>query len=330
MSKSESRYPAHKLEFLALKWAVTDKFADYLYGNEFTVMTDSNPLTYILTTAKMDAMSYRWLAALSTFNFKLQYRAGKLNSDADGLSRRPHGDLLNDAVSQKELDRIHQFTQTHLSLPESSLSSEVVSAICEKQLVCSSPDNNIPLVHSLTVSVDAIPDCYANEEDCGGLPVVPNMSPEQIIHEQRTDPCLREVIAQIQTGEKVPPSVRTEIPDVNLLLRELNRLKIHNNILYRTRHVGENATYQLVLPEQLRNSVFQSLHCDMGHLGTERTVDLARTRFYWPRMAADIENKIKICNRCVRRKTAPEKAAPLVNIKSTRPLELVCMGLPVH
>ena len=74
LSRSESRYPAHKLEFLALKWSVAEKFCDYLYGNHFTVVTDSNPLTYILTTAKLDATSYRWLATLSTFSFKLVYR----------------------------------------------------------------------------------------------------------------------------------------------------------------------------------------------------------------------------------------------------------------
>ena len=34
----ECNYPAHKLEFLALKWAVCDKFSDYLYGSNFTVM----------------------------------------------------------------------------------------------------------------------------------------------------------------------------------------------------------------------------------------------------------------------------------------------------
>lgn len=69
LSRSESRYPAHKLEFLALKWAVTEKFSDYLYGNHFTVITDSNPLTYILTTAKLDAISYRWLSTLASFSF---------------------------------------------------------------------------------------------------------------------------------------------------------------------------------------------------------------------------------------------------------------------
>ena len=43
-------YPAHKLEFLALKWADTDNFYDYLCGHKFTVFTDNNPLTYGLTT----------------------------------------------------------------------------------------------------------------------------------------------------------------------------------------------------------------------------------------------------------------------------------------
>ena len=85
---SEKNYPAHKLEFLALKWAVSDKFHEYLYGNSFEVRTDNNPLTYVLSTAKLDATSHRWLASLATYNFKLVYRSGKSNGDADGLSRR--------------------------------------------------------------------------------------------------------------------------------------------------------------------------------------------------------------------------------------------------
>lgn len=47
LNRSEINYPAHKLEFLSLKWAVTEKFQDYLYGKKFTVVTDNNPLTYV-------------------------------------------------------------------------------------------------------------------------------------------------------------------------------------------------------------------------------------------------------------------------------------------
>ena len=65
LKPSERNYPAHKLEFLALKWAITDKFHDYLYGAKFDVFTDNNPLTYILSTARLDATGHRWVAALS-------------------------------------------------------------------------------------------------------------------------------------------------------------------------------------------------------------------------------------------------------------------------
>ena len=48
--------------------------------------TDNNPLTYILSTAKLDAMGHRWVASLGPYNFALHYKPGKLNCDADVLS----------------------------------------------------------------------------------------------------------------------------------------------------------------------------------------------------------------------------------------------------
>ena len=61
LSKSERNYDAHKLEFLALKWAITDRFHKYLYGGTFDVYTDNNPLTYILTSTKLDAVGQCWV-----------------------------------------------------------------------------------------------------------------------------------------------------------------------------------------------------------------------------------------------------------------------------
>ena len=83
-------YPSGKLEFLALKWAVTDAFRDYLYySKSFVIFTDNNPLTYILTTAKLNAHGQRWVNELSDYNFKICYRPGKVNKEADCLSRMP-------------------------------------------------------------------------------------------------------------------------------------------------------------------------------------------------------------------------------------------------
>ena len=87
LTQSETKYPVHKLEFLCLKWAITEKFHEYLYGNTFDVYTDNNPLTYVLTTAKLDAMGHRWVTSLANYNLHLHYRSGRSNVEADALSR---------------------------------------------------------------------------------------------------------------------------------------------------------------------------------------------------------------------------------------------------
>ena len=89
LSKTERNYDAHKLEFLALKWLITQHFHEYLYGGTFEVYTDNNPLTHVLTSAKLDAMGQRWIASLANYDFKIFYRSGHLNVDADSLSRIP-------------------------------------------------------------------------------------------------------------------------------------------------------------------------------------------------------------------------------------------------
>ena len=87
LSKSETKYCIHKLEFHCLKWTITDQFHEYLYGNTFDVYTDNNPLTYVMFTAKLDTMGHRWIAGLANYIFHIHYKSGKSNVEADALSR---------------------------------------------------------------------------------------------------------------------------------------------------------------------------------------------------------------------------------------------------
>ena len=50
-------YSSRNLELLALKWAITEKFQEYLIGSTFTVYTD-NPLTYLQSKAKLKGTEY--------------------------------------------------------------------------------------------------------------------------------------------------------------------------------------------------------------------------------------------------------------------------------
>ena len=51
--KNPRNYSSMKLELLALKWAVTEKFRTYLLGSKFEVFTDNKPLKYLQTTSKL-------------------------------------------------------------------------------------------------------------------------------------------------------------------------------------------------------------------------------------------------------------------------------------
>lgn len=80
-------YSSMKLEFLALKWAVTEKFREYLLGQKCIIYTDNNPLSY-LASAKLGATEQRWVAQLSCFDYEIRYRSGRVNRNADALSRQ--------------------------------------------------------------------------------------------------------------------------------------------------------------------------------------------------------------------------------------------------
>ena len=111
MNETEQRYHSNKQEFLALKWAVTEQFHEYLtpYGknkNEFIVRMDNNPLTYIFSSAHLDVAGHRWVASLADFNFFLEYQKGKDNTVANFLSRMENHlpeEEVEEALSQVEI-----------------------------------------------------------------------------------------------------------------------------------------------------------------------------------------------------------------------------------
>ena len=58
LTHHEKNYHLTKVEFLTLKWAVTEHFKEYLLYQPFLVKTDNNPLTYIMMTPNLDATGY--------------------------------------------------------------------------------------------------------------------------------------------------------------------------------------------------------------------------------------------------------------------------------
>lgn len=105
--KNDRNYSAFKLELLALKWAIVEKFKDYLWGMKFTVFTDHRPLLH-LKTANLGAVEQRWAGQLACYDFDLQHKPGSEHRNADALSRQPGLAVVRQAQASDGVDWAEQ------------------------------------------------------------------------------------------------------------------------------------------------------------------------------------------------------------------------------
>ena len=241
LNKAERRYDTHKLEFLALKWAITDRFHEYLYGSIFEVFTDKNPLTYILTSAKLDATGQRWVAALSIYNFQIFYRSGRSNKNADALSRIPWG--------QEEI-----------------VGSQKMDAVTVKAVMTKAEDVCVPLGVKSVVSMAAqffSPD-YA-----------PKMNTAEWRKEQEKDKAIGKMLSLLKEDQLFKyRNSKTDDADVQNYLKTRKNLCLINGLLHWQVQLKHHQTIvnQFVLPRPFCRRMVMACHDEMGHLGMDRTL----------------------------------------------------------
>ena len=301
--RNQATYSSKRLELLALKWAVTEKFRGYLLGARFTVLTDNNPLTY-LQTAKTGALEQRWVSQLAQFDFEVKYRPGKTNP-ADPLSRLPRSE--EEAAADKE-----EGPQT-VCAPFSTIPDAVVEAQqihCQRVTAAEVPDINpnseVPIPTSLSKSPNLCP---------SGSEIFSQFTPDELRQVQLDDKDIGPVLSAMPGR----PS-KVEDPSLRVLLRQHPRLIVHNGLLHRKVADG----LQLVLPAVLRPEVLHSLHDSMGHQGFERTMSLLRDRVYWPSMYADVKGYLEACERCTMGRHQ-HLHLPMGHILASRPLEMIAI-----
>lgn len=349
LSRAQKRYPAHRLEFLAMKWSVCDKFSHWLKGRSFTVWTDNNPLTHILTKPRLDACEQRWVAKLASYEFDIKYIPGPKNTVADALSRRPFvksavgGQLLRDPYSELlatavpvSSDAVQDTFRQSNATPSDfecggeesyvsdgaknrSFSREEVSAILETHSLWESS--------ARTRAVDVLqqlPQLVPTDEE-----PLPAFTERELRDGQLSDPVVSRVLYYVERGRR--PSRREKSKEPAMVIRYLKhweKLTTCNGILYRVSkdQMSRKKRHQFVVPVSLRSEVLKGVHDSAGHQGQFRSLSLARQRFFWPLLDRDVKEYVRHCPRCVISKTAdPEGRAPLESIKTTAPLEIVCI-----
>ena len=305
LTPAEKNYHMHsgKLEFLALKWAISDRFRDYLFNaEEFSVYSDSNPLQYIFTCPKLDATRLRWVSELAGFNFKVYFKPGFRNGDADGLSRMP-------------LDFEKVQGEYTAELPRDAIETTIRAIDIQEQF-------GEVGVMSLGAYLDTDSD---SDHSAAGVSI--NSS---ILSRAQDDDAVIGPVKDLVRQNRRPAikDLKRYAPDSKMLLREWSKLSIDSDGLLRRviTQPKEGIIRQLVLPLKYQSLVMKELHDEMGHLGHERVLALARDRFYWPRMAAIIQRYVtQECTCMINKKPVLGYRAPMKSIATSGPLELVSM-----
>ena len=266
LTPAEKNYHSSKLEFLALKWSVTEHFKEYLAYAPFVVWTDNNPLTYVLTTPNLDAMGHRWVGALASFQFELEYQKGTNNGATDALSwvpinhsRQTVQSLLEGAIVGAS-DRGEAEANEGLLEEHEHLSREARVQAAKLELM-----HVVDWEQAQEADV-ALAAC------CKWLRLRKGMPPS------RRDTLLKECLgAEAKTEQG------------KMFFHIHNSLVLNKGLMYiNTTPKGKTeGVLAFVIPVVQRRMALNGVHRDAGHQGQQRTLVLAQERFWWPMMAED-------------------------------------------
>ena len=121
-----------------------------------------------------------------------------------------------------------------------------------------------------------------------------NISTIDMRKAQHTDPCIGQLMQHVTRKVKPRPEKISTEPEVQRLLLDFQKLTIIRGVMYRNSTHDGQIKRQLVLPKEYRQLALSALHDDVGHMGRDRTLQLIRDRYFWPKMSQDVDQKSKI------------------------------------
>ena len=290
-----------KLEFLALKWSITKHFKEYLVYVPFVVHADNNPLTYVLTTANLDAMGHRWLGVLASFEFTLEYQKGADNGAADALSQVPicHGHETVESLLEGALIGA-------LGKGEAEVGEEL---LCEH--VCLENEARVKVAKLASMHVVD----WGEAQEADGVLAACHRGLKT--HKDTLLP-KRDALLKRYLG------CHTEMEEGRALFRMWNSLVLNKGVMYiGTMPKGEvEGILAFVVPGEQCRVDLNGIHCDTGHQGQQHMLALAQEHLWWPMMVKDCRALVRGCQQCHAFEGAISKA-PLCPIQAHMLLELV-------
>ena len=305
-SEAEQKYASTELEALGVLKTI-EHWRPYIHGQPFDMRTDSMNVLWGWLRNQDKGRLGRWAATLSQYEGLITFvsRKGRLNGNADGLSRRPHADDSEEERDDEKLLGPHptpastitprtplQHGVTYEQMRE-SLKLPPVIAVAEAQETEAEIDARIDRLQATA---------FASENPAEVLPFADLMA------ELRATSATDQTVVDIRRQLLSAPDPSDATTDVQKLEQKLLRQYRWKNDLLWTRwstdaqgYAKPQSTRWLVyVPEKSRASVIATVHDRSAHqhLGSERSQKLIATAFYWPGLHLQVMKHISACAWC--------------------------------
>jgi hypothetical protein len=255
---AESRYSSYEGECLATVWAVAH-FRCYLFGTQFTLVIDHQPLKWLMKSDKLTRKLARWALILQEYDFQVVHKPGVANLDADGLSRNPCTSQEDNTqlVDEEMVPGWHASTFLCLLGVDSSMEGHVTSYFSQR--------------------VD-------------GQSLDPEVGDGSIDHHDVHDDTL--VLEFLRTS-MVSGMVNAKERD--RVLQRAKRYRLEGTHILR---VWEDGKVQIVPHPDQRRCIVWHAHEELGHFGVKRTYSLLLGQYWWRGMHIDVQRLVSHCMVC--------------------------------
>ena len=334
LNKAEKNYSITEMEALAVVEGVK-KYSSYLlHGPQFQIVTDHQALCWLFSHKPTTGRLARWALLLQSYDYEIIHRKGKSITNVDSLSRIPQ-------VEQDQPEK------------QSSVSSESnVSPILNEAREKPVSPNWTPF------DFGTLDDCFI---PCNSKPCVNATRNARYQKSKRVSDMQSEFIAQqvpsihqnvnfaelkmAQKKDQFAGGIIAYLTNHNLpkddkiarkLILEAENYFLHDDALYHIWHTStkghlpERTTVQLYIPHDYVEDILVEYHDRVlaAHFGIHKTYAKIRQRYFWRGMYKDIDNWIRSCYSCARRKTPKHKViAPLMTMTVPDPFERLSVDI---
>ena len=293
-NRTERNYSSYAGECPAAVWGVSH-FRVYLYGRHFVLLTDHEPLKWLMTNEKLTGMHARWAHILSEYDFEIKHRPGKRSGDADGLSRNP----LTDETDLTDARMDHEPSPVSRIIVSAGLALLAYQGTEISEL----EENQTKLKEDFTLAIPEDISPFAGTEKDGEL----------VMTHPRKNPVSRDIWLDLGTLRYLRDKTFEEGASAQERDRVQHRAKGYyfmNKLLRKRTSPLTGKIDRVVPPPRERTNLIRAIHIEVGHFGVHKTHSLLEPTYFWSGMFAQVRKEVSACTVCDRVKANFEVKDP--------------------